>query len=70
MFFNLSLLTLGCLLLIFYRYIETFERCFRALSIYLQHFPLHGGETASTEIKKFWLHTEILSARKKDGELM
>jgi hypothetical protein len=24
---------------------------------------------ASTEIKKFWLHTEILSARKKGGDI-
>ena len=32
-------------------------------------FSLHGGETASTEIKKLWLHTEFLPARKKGEDL-
>jgi len=30
-------------------------------------FEIIGGETASTGIKKLWLHAEHLSARKKDG---
>ena len=29
----------------------------------------NGGETASTRMMKLWLHTEQLSARKKDGKL-
>lgn len=49
--------------------LKPYEKCFKTFNISAT-VPLHGGETASTEIKKFWLHTEILSARKKGGELI
>ncbi len=55
-------------------YMKHFKKCFRGLHNVLFNisvtFSHYGGEMASTEIKKLWLHTELLPARKKGWNLI